>query len=451
MTRMRTLFYGASLLPVLLSSSLLYGATGHVRGVTAITEVFGDGQKVSAVAIEYDTAINSSKLSASLFSVEGKTITRIYANTAPEKAARGGNGRYIIIELATAQTAASGPGEGRRGRGPADAGPGGRGPGDAGPGGRGPDGARGGPGGRGGRGFGMVTVPVLRASVTQTGTLTTVDGEQYPPNSSSMTNDKTVNLVADDFQQLEFKDAKTGGTLMYNLFVPKQYDRSKSYPMVLFIHDAGVLSNDVKMALAQGVGAAIWATPSEQAKHASFVLAPQYSKVMSGDDYETLVDLIDSLSSQYNIARNRVYATGQSMGCMNELGISIKYPNLFAAMMLVAGQWDAQATSVLANKKIWILVAEGDTGAFPGMNASVAVWEAAGTKISKARWNARATTAETAANVRKMAGEETNIKYVVFDKGTVWPEGVSGGMEHMQTWKVAYYIEGVRDWLFDQK
>jgi len=127
--------------------------------------------------------------------------------------------------------------------------------------------------------------------------------------------------------------------------------------------------------------------------------------VMSGDDYETLIDLIDTLSGQYSIDKNRLYATGQSMGCMNELGLSIKYPDLFAAMMLVAGQWDAQATSVLANKKMWILVAEGDTGAFPGMNASVAVWEAAGAKISKARWNARATAAENAANVRKMIGE----------------------------------------------
>lgn len=85
------------------------------------------------------------------------------------------------------------------------------------------------------------------------------------------------------------------------------------------------------------------------------------------------------------------------------------------------------------------------------MNASVAVWEAAGAKISKARWNARATPAENAAQVRKMIDEGNNIKYVVFDKGTVWPEGVTVGMEHMQTWKVAYYIEGVRDWLFDQK
>ena len=41
-------------------------------------------------------------------------------------------------------------------------------------------------------------------------------------------------------------------------------------------------------------------------------------------------------------------------------------------------------------------------------------------------------------------------RYVVFDKGTVWPESVTGGMEHMQTWKVAYYLEGVRDRLFTQ-
>ena len=53
--------------------------------------------------------------------------------------------------------------------------------------------------------------------------------------------------------------------------------------------------------------------------------------------------------------------------------------------------------------------------------------------------------------VERMIDEGNNIKYVVFEKGTVWPEGQSGGMEHMQTWKVAYYMEGVRDWLFTQR
>jgi len=53
--------------------------------------------------------------------------------------------------------------------------------------------------------------------------------------------------------------------------------------------------------------------------------------------------------------------------------------------------------------------------------------------------------------ILKMIDEGNNIKFVVFEKGTVFPEGVAGGMEHRQTWAVAYYIDGVRDWLFTQK
>jgi len=68
------------------------------------------------------------------------------------------------------------------------------------------------------------------------------------------------------------------------------------------------------------------------------------------------------------------------------------------------------------------------TGAFPGMNAAVTVWEAARTRVSNARWNGRAGAAEAAANALKMIDEGNNIKYVPFDVGTVWPEGVTGGM-----------------------
>jgi len=55
--------------------------------------------------------------------------------------------------------------------------------------------------------------------------------------------------------------------------------------------------------------------------------------------------------------------------------------------------------------------------------------------------------------VKKMIEEGNNIKYAVFEKGTVWPEGQEqpGRNEHMQTWQFAYSIEGVRDWLFAQK
>jgi hypothetical protein len=71
----------------------------HIKSVTAITEVFGDGQKTSAAAVEYDKDINNSKLTISDFSVSGRTITKVYANNAPAKTSQGTSGKYVIIEL----------------------------------------------------------------------------------------------------------------------------------------------------------------------------------------------------------------------------------------------------------------------------------------------------------------------------------------------------------------
>jgi predicted peptidase len=401
------------------SSSETYVKNKHIKNATPITEVFADGQKVSAVVLEYDKDINNSKLTKSTFSVDGRTIIKVYANNAAAKATQGINGKYVIIELSPSDKGASTfVQEGR-----------------------------------------TSTRLEIRISVKQIGDIITAGGKKYSPDAQAIVNDKQINLVVDDFLKLEFQDPKTGKILRYNLFVPQQYDRNKSYPMVMFIHDAGVTSTETDRTLIQGLGAVIWATPSEQAKHECVVLAPQYDSVTVNDkseytDYlDITVNLINSIVNQYNIDKNRLYTTGQSMGCMLSIAINIKYPDLFAASLLVAGQWDANAMSVLAHKNMWIIVAEGDTRAFPGMNASLAVMEAAGAKISRAKWNARAGEAEAAANVRKMIEEGNNIKYVVYEKGTVWPEGQpqSGLPEHMETWKYAYSIEGVRDWLFTQK
>jgi predicted peptidase len=156
--------------------------------------------------------------------------------------------------------------------------------------------------------------------------------------------------------------------------------------------------------------------------------------------------------SQYNIDKNRVYTTGQSMGCMASIEMLIRYPDLFAAALLVAGQWDATKMSVLTKAKLWVIVSEGDRRAFPGMNASMAALEAAGAKISRATWNGQASAEEFALDVSKMIAEGNNIKYTVLARGTVVPEGQRDdpGNNHVHTWRIAYAIEGLRDWLFSQ-
>lgn len=68
---------------------------------------------------------------------------------------------------------------------------------------------------------------------------------------------------------------------MYNLSVPENYDPTKPYPLLLFIPDASATSPDHDRTLIQRLGAVIWATPLEQAKHEAFVLAPQYIAILS--------------------------------------------------------------------------------------------------------------------------------------------------------------------------
>ena len=417
----------------------------HIKCCSAITEVFGGGQQVTAVAVEYDQNIDNAKLSQSSFSVKGRSVTRVYASTTASKASKGTNGRFVIIELQKQEDVAD----------PAPQSP----PSPNGQPAFSPNGSLPSNNPKSSRPMNGMGAPKpdLTAYITQTGVITTTEEKQYEPFKDAVATTNFINLIVDDFKQVEFKDPATGLSLKYNLYIPKNYDKNKSYPMVLFMHYASVTGRETTATLTQGLGAVIWASPEEQAKHECFVLAPLFPTQTVNDKSEVseyldvTVDLIKALTNTYNINKNRLYTTGQSGGCMMSIAIDIKYPDLFAASFLVAGQWDASLVKPLAKQKLWIIVSEGDTKAFPGMNAITSTLEKEGAKVSRATWNARSSASEFASEVAKMNAEDNKIRYVAFQKGTTWPEGQEKNMtEHMQTWKVAYTIEGVRDWLFAQ-
>ena len=78
------------------------------------------------------------------------------------------------------------------------------------------------------------------------------------------------------FTSRTFKEGES--SLQYNLYVPTGYDRSKKYPLVVFVHDAGRISDDPS-ALAQLEGAKTWASAESQDKNPCFVLAPSMSAI----------------------------------------------------------------------------------------------------------------------------------------------------------------------------
>jgi len=442
-------------------------AGGHVRGATAITKVYGDGQKLVAVAVEYDAGITGSALSTSTFKVTGRTVTKVYANRSADLAERGRDGRYVIVELSPDDKAAAlwvtqqGSGAAAGSASPttsgssptassssptasatasssssAGAAPGGGGPkvGDSTPGG---------------------TIVAATATVTQTGTVTTTSGTRYPASATKVTTDAVKNLIVDDFRQFTFTDPVTKQTLRYNLFVPKGYDHRKSYPLVLFMHDASVVNVATQGPLVQGLGAVCWASPEDQARHEAFVLAPEYDSVVIDDTYkpsplfDTTAHLVQALTKKYSLDGKRLYATGQSMGAMMTLGLNIKYPELFGASFVVAGQWPADQAKPLAKKKLWIVVSQDDDKSYSGENAITKVVKEQGTAVATAVWDGRSTGARFAADVRSLKAQKAPVNYAAFKTGTVVPKG-STTSAHMATWHVAYTIPGIREWVMDQ-
>jgi predicted peptidase len=295
------------------------------------------------------------------------------------------------------------------------------------------------------------TIAVITTSCGGSGASTTA---QNPVSATTLNvaaqtsaSENTATVIA-GYEQFTFTDpAYKNETLMYSLYLPADYDASKKYPLVLFMSDSSEIGSDPLKALSNCYGATVWALPSEQAKHECIVVVPQYDtgQPVVNDNSEAseyldiTIDLVKSLESQYGIDTNRIYNTGQSMGGMMSIAMDIKYPDLFAASYLVACQWDATLVAPMAQDNLWIVVSEGDTKAYPGMNAITTALHAAGATVAQATWNRDASAEEFATDVSDMLAQGANVNYAV----------LTGG-DHMSTFNLAYQIEGIRDWLFAQ-
>ena len=392
-----------------------------IRSVTSVTEVFGTGQQITHIILEFNEKVVNSQLTKNTFTVSDRTVEKIYSNTRPEKTDIVKDGRFVIIELNPKDSGASLRLEGNDEVG--------------------------------------FQMKKATSKVTQKEDILFTNGKKLEKSIAILENNKIKNLIVENFKQFVYKDPKTGTTVKYNLYIPKNYDKNKKYPLVLFMHDAGVLSEDTKTTLLQGNGAISFATPEEQERHEAFVLAPQYSRKVVDDngditsDLDATVNLIkDYLISKYSIDEKKLYATGQSMGGMMAIVMNYKYPELFAASYLVACQWDPKEVSTMARNNLWITVSTGDAKAYPGMNAITSELIKRGATVAKDSWRADYTDAQFLEGARKVIAQKSNIKYTTLEKGTnpYLPKDANPGLEHSGTWKVAYSIPGIKDWMFLQ-
>ena len=260
---------------------------------------------------------------------------------------------------------------------------------------------------------------------------------------------------AEKFAQHSFTDPDTGFALEYSLYTPAGYDGTEKYPLLMFIPDSTGAGKTAQQIVAQYYGATVWVTEEDQAKHPAFVMVPAFTETVVNDNWEvsdqveTAVKLLAKLREDYAIDENRIYATGQSMGCMTSLYLNSKYPDLFAASMFVSGQWDISVLKPLEGKTFFYITAGGDANASGGQSEVMEMLDADDIPYAYGAWNAQNSDEAQVAAVNELLAQGLPINMVRFETGSVFKEGESG-MEHMASFNYGYKLSAVRDWLFEQ-
>jgi len=193
----------------------------------------------------------------------------------------------------------------------------------------------------------------------------------------------------------------------YLLYLPKDYDKQESWPLVLFLHGAGERGDNLDLVKKHGPPKLI-----EQGQDFPFiVVSPQCPAGKWWEPFELLA-LLDDISERYNVDDNRVYLTGLSMGGFGTWRLASHAPERFAAIAPICGGGERFSARQLTKMPIW---------AFHGAKDSVVPLERSEAMVEA---------------VKRYGGEA---------KLTVYPEATH------DSWTATYDNPELYKWLLEQK
>ncbi len=172
--------------------------------------------------------------------------------------------------------------------------------------------------------------------------------------------------------------AENGIELLYQLWLPKNYDPEKSYGCLFFLHSAGVRCDDNSHIY---TGEAKFLRNLEKSGYAEemIVVAPCCPKTaqwvpakgwknlkypfseLEPTPYMTAAwELFETTLASLSVDRSRLYAYGMSMGAFGVYDTLVRHPGIFAGAALAAGAGDADHADRY-DTPLWIFHGTADT------------------------------------------------------------------------------------------
>ena len=143
----------------------------------------------------------------------------------------------------------------------------------------------------------------------------------------------------------------------YLLFLPKGYDKTKKYPLMIFLHGAGERGDDLKMLKVHSIPKIFDGDVDYQA----IVVSPQCK---SGETWNTNIEslkkFILEMIEVYNADKNAVSITGISMGGFGTWQTIMDMPEVFSCASPICAGGMAWRASVLTDLPLRIYHGELD-------------------------------------------------------------------------------------------
>lgn len=187
----------------------------------------------------------------------------------------------------------------------------------------------------------------------------------------------TTVLKAQDFSKFEkHLFIQNGDTLPYRLLLPENFDASKKYPLVFFMHGAGERGSDNQAQLLHG--GALFLSDNARKNYPAIVVFPQCPQKSFWSNVSIKMDslgkrsfvfnaaappslgmtlangLLHQIMKDFKLQKNQLYVGGLSMGGMGTFELAARNPSLFAAATPICGGGDPAIATKVKDTKWWI-------------------------------------------------------------------------------------------------
>lgn len=153
---------------------------------------------------------------------------------------------------------------------------------------------------------------------------------------------------------------KSGGDdRKYTVYLPRGYDGTKAFPVVLFLHGSGERGTDGVVQSQVGLGPAILKNPDGFPAIAVFPQARSTWRAGSEDGRAALA-ILDEVLATFKADRERVVLTGLSMGGAGAWSIGAAHPERFAAVIPICGRGRTAFADSLKKVPVWAFCGDAD-------------------------------------------------------------------------------------------